>query len=367
MIRTIYDIDTPAVLIEKSIMEDNINTMQRLADRNGVNLRVHIKTHKIPELAKLQLKAGAVGIAVAKLGEAEMMAEAGISDIQIANIITGPIKIRRLLRLHRKNRLTVGIDSFDNARELAAAFEKPHRTLDVLIMINTGLNRCGLENGKEVVKLADFCAGLKGIRLGGLMTHAGHAYASSSKAEIKKIGQFEGKRLADLAVILRHRGHSIKIVSVGSTPTAKYCSAIEGVTELRVGNYIFNDMTQVTLQTVSARQCAASIISTIISKSPTGRVVIDAGSKALALDRGAHGSDAITGFGRIIGGGGIISRLSEEHGIIDRAKRKFQIGDRIRIIPNHICTAMNLFDYAYLVDRERVLKKLRITGRGKMN
>ena len=367
MIRTINDIDTPAILIEKSIMEKNISNMQRLADKNGVNLRVHIKTHKIPELAKMQLKAGAVGIAVAKLGEAEVMADSGIKNIQIANIITGPLKIKRLLRIHRKCRLQVGVDSAYNVRELATAFEKARRTLDVLIIINTGLNRCGLDKEKDIIKLADRCAGLKSIRLVGLMTHAGHAYAASTKEHIMKIGRFEGERLAAIASVLRNLGHSIEVVSVGSTPTARYCSAVSGVTELRVGNYIFNDLAQVILQNINTTNCAATILSSVISKPSEDRMIIDAGSKTLALDRGAHGSDLITGFGRIVGGGGNIVRLSEEHGIIEKPARRFKVGDRIRIIPNHICTVMNLFDYAYLVDGPKVVKRLKIAARGKVN
>ncbi|MEW5924436.1 MAG: alanine racemase [Candidatus Zixiibacteriota bacterium] len=367
MVRTINDIDTPAILIEKSIMENNISNMQRIAANNGVNLRVHIKTHKIPELAKMQLKAGAVGIAVAKLGEAEIMVEAGVKDIQIANIITGPIKIKRLLRLHRKCFLQVGVDSEYNVRELATAFEKSRRTLDVLIIINTGLNRCGLDNDRRIIKLADYCRSLKGIRLVGLMAHAGHAYAASTKEQIRKIGRFEGERLVEIASALRNCGHKIEVVSVGSTPTARYCSEVKGVTELRVGNYIFNDVAQVTLQIISDTSCAATILSSIISRPSVGRLIIDAGSKALALDRGAHGSDLISGYGRIVGGGGNIARLSEEHGIIEKPSKKFKVGDRIRIIPNHICTVMNLFDYAYLVDGQKVLKKLEIAARGMVN
>jgi len=184
----IADIDTPAVLIEKSIMEKNIRSIQRMADRHGVDLRVHIKTHKIPELAKLQIKMGAVGIAAAKLGEAEVMADAGIKDIQIANIIVGETKIKRLLKLHRRCRLTVGVDSIGNAIELSKAFSLAKRVLNVLIIVNTGLNRCGLSDNMAIIALADNCAALKSIKLVGLMTHAGHAYAASNKNEIKSIG-----------------------------------------------------------------------------------------------------------------------------------------------------------------------------------
>jgi D-serine deaminase-like pyridoxal phosphate-dependent protein len=366
MPKRLNQIDTPAAIIEKSILENNISRMQELADRNGINLRVHIKSHKIPALARMQLRAGAVGIAVAKLGEAEVMADSGIKDIQIANIIVGQEKMKRMVELHKRCRLTVAVDSTANVKELSDAFTSARNPIDVLIKINTGLNRCGLDSPEEIAKLVHTISALKGIRLRGLMTHAGHAYAASGVSEIKKIGRLEGETIVEYTAHLRKLGHQVDIISVGSTPTARFCSSVKGVTELRVGNYIFNDMIQVSLKVAKIIDCALTIMTTVISRPARGRVVIDAGSKALSLDRGAHGTELTKGYGKIIGGGGVLARLSEEHGVIENVTRRFEVGQKIRIIPNHACAVMNLFDSAYLVDGEKMIKAFEITARGKM-
>jgi D-serine deaminase-like pyridoxal phosphate-dependent protein len=363
----ITSIDTPAVLIERSILEENIQSMQELADRSNVNLRVHIKTHKIPELARLQIKAGAVGIAVAKLGEAEIMADAGIKDIQIANIIVGEEKIKRLLELRKQCKLSVAVDSIGNAKELSKAFSKNGRRINVLLKVNTGLNRCGLGSLDEIIRFLKRTTDLSGINLVGLMTHAGHAYAASTRGEIKAIGRSEGSTLVEYARRLRALGNDMRVLSVGSTPTAKYCAKVRGITELRVGNYIFNDMTQVALGTVPMSRCALSVLATVISTPSKDRAVVDAGSKAFGLDKGAHGRETLKGYGKIGGGGGVLMRLSEEHGIIENVSRRFKIGQKLRIIPNHACTVMNLFDFAYLVDAPKIIKRYDISARGKMS
>ncbi|MFQ6008987.1 MAG: D-TA family PLP-dependent enzyme, partial [Candidatus Zixiibacteriota bacterium] len=142
---------------------------------------------------------------------------------------------------------------------------------------------------------------------------------------------------------------------------------VKGVTELRVGNYIFNDMAQVALGTAPVSRCALTVLATVISTPSEQRAIIDAGSKAFGLDRGAHGRETLKGYGRIVGGGGVLTRLSEEHGIIENVARRFKIGQKLRIIPNHACAVMNLFDFAYLVDDGKVIKRYEISARGWMN
>ncbi|HWR83269.1 MAG TPA: alanine racemase [Candidatus Deferrimicrobium sp.] len=365
MITNLSDIDTPAVLIEKSVMENNVRLMQALSDRCRVNLRVHVKTHKIPALAKLQLKAGAIGIAVAKLGEAEVMAAAGIKDIQIANIIVGESKFRRLARLSRTCRLSIAIDSEENAKELSIVLSRSRRSVNVFIKVDTGLRRCGLAAFPRILQLVERAQKLKGVKIVGLLTHAGHAYGARNRKQVQDIGQAEGEVVVRFARRLTRLGFQIPVVSVGSTPTAPYCAAVDGVTELRVGNYIFNDMTQVALGTVGLNRCALGVLATVISIPTPDRAVIDAGSKALGTDRGAHGRDILAGFGHIVGGGGELTRLSEEHGVIERLTRPFKIGQKVRVIPNHACTVMNLFDSAYLVDGEAVIERNPVAARGR--
>jgi len=362
---TIDCLDTPAVLIEKAVLDRNIAAMQKLADSRGVQLRVHVKSHKIPELALRQIESGAVGIAVAKIGEAEVMAAAGIEDIQVANIIIGSKKIERLRRLHEKCRLTVAIDSIEGTAGLARVFSGSARPLEVLIKVDCGLRRCGLDSPDAIRTLWEKARKLEGISIVGLMTHGGHAYGAADRDQVRQIGDHEGRLTAGFARQLKSEDFPVKTVSVGSTPTAEYCSAVEGVTELRVGNYIFNDMTQVSLGTVPPERCALTVLATVISRPSPDRAVIDAGSKALALDRGAHGSDRISGFGWI-GEGCEVSRLSEEHGIIEPGGGRLNIGERVKIIPNHACTVVNLFNDAWLIDGSRVVEKFRVAARGMM-
>ena len=363
----INEIDTPALLIEKSIMESNIQKMQKLADTNSVGLRCHIKTHKIPLLAQLQIKAGAKGIATAKLSEAEVMNKAGIIDIQIANIIVGEEKINRLLMLSKRcSKLTCCIDSIDNAKELSKVFTDNNSRLDVFIEIDSGLGRCGLQRINDVINLAKQIQELKGIKLIGLLTHAGNAYSAKYNDEIRRIGRNESEVLMKTKSELFKNGIEIDEISVGSTPTANFCSAVKGVTELRAGNYIYNDMIQVSLSVASIDDCALSVLTTVISKSEN-RVIIDVGSKAFSSDKGAHGSDKIKNYGYIINKNAELFQLSEEHGFIRFDKEIISIGEKIKIIPNHSCAVSNLFNFAYLVDGENILEILQISARGKMN
>lgn len=358
-------IETPALVIDDARLERNIRRMQHLAQQYGVALRPHVKTHKIPELAKRQLDAGAVGIAVAKIGEAEVMAAAGIHDIQIANQVVSESKIERLMALNRSVRVTCAVDSADNARALSDAARRHDLTLSVLIEIDSGLHRCGLESIHDILALAELVENLEGLQLEGIMTHAGHAYGAESIEEVAEIGRSEGELMVSIAERLRAGGHTVTTVSVGSTPTAPYAVRIPGVTELRVGNYVFNDMIQVSGGSAALDDCALSVFATVISTPSPTRAVIDAGSKALGLDMGAHGRGAVTGHGCLLGKHGVISRLSEEHGVIEHDGETFTVGERLRIVPNHACAVVNLYDFVWLADAEGHCRRLEVTARGK--
>lgn len=360
------ELDTPALIIEKDKMINNIERMQKIADAGGVKLRPHTKTHKIPELAKLQIEKGATGIAVAKLSEAEIMAEAGIDDIQIANIIVGDKKIERLMALKKKVKsISCNVDSIDAARAISEKFEKCDTWLDVYIEINSGQNRSGLKEYKDIYNLAKNIQELQGINFIGLFTHAGHAYASESKEEIERIGKEEAELLIEIAERLMKERIFVTNISVGSTPTAPYCSKVEGVTEIRPGNYIFYDVVQTKLGSCTIDDCALTVLATVISVPDKNRVIIDAGSKALSADKGASKTLSPEGHGYVIGKDCIIDRVNEEHGIIIHNGENFKIGEKLRIIPNHACVTVNLFDTVYLVDGEEIIKKYEIKGRGK--
>ena len=362
----INDLDTPALLIEKSVLERNIIRMQEMADRYGVKLRPHIKAHKMPFIARRQIDAGAVGIAAAKLGEVEVMVEYGLADIQIANQIIGRRKIDRLYRLSRKARLSCAVDTLENAVEISEYFVSKNHRIEILIEVDSGLHRCGLSAFDDIAALAKGLRQLPGVLFRGILTHAGHAYAASGPAEIAVIGEEEGRLMAETAVKLRKLGLGAEVVSVGSTPTAPLAVQVPGVTELRPGNYVFNDMMQVALGVAPVEACALTVLTTVISLPAPGRAVIDAGSKSLALDRGAHGNEYLEGYGKIIGKNARLERLSEEHGIITFEDERFTVGERVRIIPNHACPVVNLFNYACLVNRDQIEDVVEIEGRGKV-
>jgi len=366
VIRSIAELDTPVLLVDESIVERNIERMQALADRYQVSLRPHIKTHKMSGLAKRQLAAGACGIAVAKLGEAEMMAAAGTGDIQIANELVGELKLARLRKLCETVKVSCAVDSPVHVRALAEVGQNLTEEIPLFIEIDTGLHRCGLTNDNEILNLARVITDKKWVRLHGILTHAGHVYAAGSKDQVEQIGSAEGERMVRIADMLRRHGFPCPVVSVGSTPTVRYSAAVAGVTEIRPGHYIFNDMMQVALGSATVDDCALTVLVTVISCSTNGRVVIDAGSKALALDRGAHGNALLPGYGYCHEQNCWVERLSEEHGVITGEVETVSIGRRLRIIPNHACAVVNGFDEAWLVAGDRVKQRMRIDARGHM-
>ncbi len=360
-------LDTPCILIDLDVAEKNIVRMQEKADKYGVFLRPHIKAHKIPELAHMQLRTGACGISASKISEAEAMAESGIDDIFIANQIVTETKLNRLAALSRQIKVSVGLDSLIGARMLSEVFSAAGCPMDYLIEINSGLDRCGVLPGEKAVRMFKAIRNLPSIRFKGIFTHAGHVYSKNSLKEVKNVSHHESAVMSETTKYFQEMGVPSEIVSVGATPTMKVWQGHEGVNELRPGNYIFNDVMQVSLGVAGLEDCALTVLATIISKPEPNRAIIDAGSKVFALDKGAHGNEMLKGFGMVLGKNAAIDRLSEEHGIMSIDPREdLEIGDMVHIIPNHACTVVNLFDRAYGVRSDQVVDLFRVTARGKV-
>ena len=287
------ELDTPAILIDLERMATNIRRMAEFADSQSVEFRPHTKTHKCPEIAKMQLEAGAVGITCAKIAEAEVMAAAGLDDILIANEIIGEQKFNRLIELAKKVKLCIAVDSVFGVHSLNSALEQAGQILDVVVEINCGQNRAGVLPGDPALQLAREVVQLKQLSLRGLMTHGGHAYNQDTQTAIEKIGRAEGTVMVETAKLLKQNGIPVETVSVGSTPTARYCGSVEGVTELRPGTYIFYDLTEIDLCACTLEDCALSVLATVISTPASNRVVVDAGKKALTSDpRGRTGQSS---------------------------------------------------------------------------
>lgn len=362
---SIYTLDTPTLLLDLNKLEKNLDDIRTLTNKNNIQWRPHIKTHKSVQIAKMQLKYGATGITVAKLEEAEIMAKAGIKDILIAYPLSNKQKLIRLRQLARTAKLTVAIDSFEQAKLINEAFTN-EATLDVWIKINSGLNRCGIEI-EEVLQLATKISSLAHLHLTGLFTHAGHSYAAKSEAEIKAIAKAEAATILESANICEQAGLRITHRSIGSTPTFKFGATVNGITEIRPGNAAFYDMCQVGLGVATKTQCALTVLASVVSVK-NDRIIFDAGSKALSLDQGAHGNQNVTGFGSLIGHPNLtLARLSEEHGIAPLSdKTKLFLCDKVQIIPNHACVVANLFD-EYVVHRDGlVVTTWPVDARGKM-
>ena len=358
-------LDTPLIAVDLDLLEHNIAEMAALAASHGVSLRPHAKTHKSPHIARMQLAAGAVGLTCAKLGEAEVLVEqGGVTDILIAYPIVGEIKIRRLLHLLDRARVIVAVDTHQAAAALSQAMSASDRTPDIYLEVNTGQDRAGARAGQEAVDLAVAISLLPGLRLAGVMTHEGHA-GFSSPDEIATVAQNAGRALVDTAERIRTQGIEVAQVSVGSTPASWFTPRVAGITEMRPGTYVFHDNNAFRHGRISPDRCAARVVSTVVSRPAPDRAIIDAGSKTLALDP----SPSHPGHGYIVGHPGApIARLSEEHGVVTLSpdERGFEVGDRVEIIPNHICPAVNLTDELTIVRDGHVVDRWPVAARGKV-
>lgn len=347
--------------------------MQSLARGAGVRLRPHTKTHKSPQIAHWQIEAGAVGICCAKLGEAEVFADAGVEDIRLPYPVN-PDNADRVLALIDRIRLSIIVDDVEVARRWSGVMTRARRTLDVLVKVDVGFHRCGVDpDAPHVVETIRTIAALPGFHFLGLLSHAGHGYTASSADELEEIATREAVLLDNVASGLRAKDTHVAEVSVGATPTARFIARQPGVTEMRPGNYVFFDRTQVGLEAASLETCAMTIVSTVVSRPAADRVIFDAGSKTLT-------TDSVRGFGTPAGYGLVfpsleapspdesivIERLSEEHATARVPETNvLKPGDRVRILPNHACVVTNLADELLLVDGLNVVDRLTVPARGK--
>lgn len=363
---TLNSLDSPTLLLDYNKLFQNINEMASYAKAQGISYRPHIKTHKSIKIAQLQMQAGAVGITTAKIGEAEVMAAGGIKDILIAYPISNPAKIKRLVKLLEQGvQLKISVDNSDALSYLQRELEHTPFTLEVWIKVNSGLNRCGVEPGKEAVQLAKSIWTHPQLKLGGIFTHAGHSYAAKTIEEIESIGHQEGLAVVESANECEKEGIRIPVRSVGSTPTYKIAGKVPGITEIRPGNAVFFDAIQAGLGVTSLDNCALTLLASVVGVYKD-RVIFDTGSKSLCLDKGAHGNQTVTGFGHVIGHPEIvIERLSEEHGVgVLLKETPLKLNDIVQIIPNHACTVVNQFDEYVVHENEKVIDSWKVDARG---
>lgn len=360
------ELDTPVAIVDLDVMEKNISDMADFARDAGVQLRPHIKTHKVSEITLMQLEAGAVGITCAKVSEAEAIVEAaGVTDIFMANLIVGDEKIRRLLDLAEKIRTSVAVDSVEVARPISQAATQRGLTLPVLIKIDVGLKRTGVPHGKPAVELAKKIKKMPGLELSGIYTHEGHVYGATDPENLDQLARESGRMMVETAEMMRESGIEIETVSVGATPSARITCTIPGITETRPGTYVFNDVYQIRLGVVEEQDCALTILATVISVPAPDRAVIDAGTKSLFSDK----SSAFGSYGLVKGMPNVVlERAYEEHGVLSlgASAGRLKVGDKLEIIPNHVCPAVNLFDELIGVRNDKVMVTWNVIARGKL-
>ena len=358
-----YEVDTPVLAIDLDIMERNISRMAEKAKRHGVKLRPHIKTHKSPQIAQLQVAAGATGVTAAKLGEAEVMVRGGIEDVLIAYPIVGEKKLARLEKLVTDAKVTVSLDSVDVAEGISRVGRRLGRRIPVYLEVDTGLKRVGVRPGAPATELAQAVARLQGVEVRGVMTHGGHVGAATSKDQLEELSRAQAELLAATAEEIRRAGVEVAEVSPGSTLAAFYEADTPGVTEIRPGTYVFNDRNTVDRWMATPDECAAFVITTVVSRPAPDRVIIDAGSKTLSADQSLS---KLGGYGLVLGGRGFqVVRLSEEHGVVQiDPDSNISIGEQLLVVPNHICPAVNLSDHLVTVRQGSVVGEIPVLARG---
>ena len=369
-------IETPCVLLDYAKVMANIAWAQSTAGANKVALRPHIKTHKSLRIARLQLEAGAVGITASKVEEALVFIEGGVKSVTVAYPQVDSNKLRRLLEAAKRNAADVRliIDSFEGIEVAATVAAQVRTRPGVFIKIDVGLHRCGVaETDSRLVSFAEEIQQDQNLKFSGLLSHAGHAYAAKDAEQVRTIAAEECAILNRVRDRLETAGCEVSEVSVGATPTYLESRSYDGITEARPGNYVFMDLTPVRLGLVTPDRVALSVLSTIVSANED-YFIIDAGSKVLSSDLGAHGTGAPGGYGIACSldnyeahvKGLTIARLSEEHGFVRREGSNSPIGTRLRLIPNHACPVVNLAEELVVV-KENSLGVWPVDARAKVH
>jgi D-serine deaminase-like pyridoxal phosphate-dependent protein len=355
---TIDELSTPVLLVDLDVLEQNVRRWQELASAGGARFRPHVKTHKTVEVARLQLGAGACGITAAKVSEAEVYVAAGFDDVIVAYPVVAQDAARRLAALATQARIGVNVENAVAAQTLSGAAVAAGAEIDVYLDLDTGLGRCGVpvEDTEAIAALAGAVGELPGLRLLGVTTYRGAAFAGAGDPDAA------GREEAELAVGAAHR-LGLREAAAGSTPSGAAVATAEGITEVRAGTYVFNDLMQLRWGVARPEDCALTILTTVVSAQRSGRVTVDGGSKTFSGDAGLRDGD-MQSYARSIDGAIVIDGLTEEHGVGSSA-RSVRVGERIAFVPAHVCTTVNLSDQLVAVRGDRVESIWPVAARGR--
>jgi len=359
------EIDTPALVVDLDIFERNLARVAQYARDHSLRLRPHTKTHKSIHVAGLQLASGAAGLTVAKVSEAEVMLGAAPADMLVAFPVIGPAKLDRLMQVARKTHVTVALDSAVAACQLSEAAAAAGVEVGILAEVDAGLGRVGVTPGEPLLALARCIEKLPHVTFEGITFYPGHI--KNLDAEGLRALDSLSELVASILDDFRRAGIQPKIVSGGSTPTLFHSHAVEGLTEIRPGTYVFNDLNTVRSRACALEDCAATILATVVSTARPGQMILDGGSKTFSSDRSVNAADAT--FGHIVEAPNArFHKMNEEHGFVDMTEetRRFAIGDRVHVIPNHICVAVNLHQQVYGVRHGEVETVWPVDARGRL-
>jgi D-serine deaminase-like pyridoxal phosphate-dependent protein len=359
-------LDTPVVVVDLDRMTSNIREWQSWMDGHSVRFRPHIKTHKIPEIARLQVAAGATGIVSAKISEAEPFAAAGIRDICIAYPVFGEMKWRRIAAMARLGvRVTVNCDNEEAAKGLSAAASAANVTIHLQIDVDSGLHRGGIpfSDGGAIAGLARAIRELPGLQFDGITTFRATSFENATNAQ--DAGHEEGHLLVEIADKLRSAGIEVHNVTAGSTPTGRSVAEVKGITEVRAGTYVFNDLMQLGMGSARTNQLAISVLCSVVSLGQNNRVTIDGGSKTFSgdLPKQVEMANKPSPIAQAVDHPILVERLSEEHGVA-RAECHVALGSKLRFFPYHACTCLNMTDKVVGVRSNRVEVVWPVIARG---
>ena len=355
-------LETPVPVVDLDRLAHNLDRMAAYATLHGLRLRPHVKTHKSPRIAAEQLRLGAVGLTCATLREAEVMSEV-CTDILVAYPPVGAARLERLAMLPAGVRVAVAADDAHALDALSVAARLGHRTIDVMVEADLGMHRVGVTSPEKAVAIARQIDRASSLRFAGLQFYPGHIRAKVSEQDAA-LAQL-GRDIAQYVDALRDAGLPPAIVSGGSTPAAWRMHEVPGVNEVRPGTYVYNDRTTAQIGACDWEDCALTVLATVVSVSVKGQAVVDAGTKALGREPLRAEGD---GYGALLDHPEVIvSRMSEEHGILDLSRSAWRprLGDQVRIVPNHVCIVVHLFDEIIGVRGHAVETRWPVAARGR--
>ncbi|MBW2099932.1 MAG: alanine racemase [Deltaproteobacteria bacterium] len=356
-------IPTPFLIVEEEIVRENISRVHDYASRHGFAVRPHVKSHKSLRIARMQIDSGAIGLAVAKVGEAEIMANLSPVDLTVAYPAIGSSRTERIARLSLKQNVSVAADSQYVMDELANAAIRRNTTIGVLVMFDAGIHRCGTADPGQIVKLVRYAEARPGLRFDGIQMYLGHLYGDAARdpRSFDRINRLWEPVYDALCIA----GLKPETVSSGSTPSLEQTHRIPHVNEIRVGTAVLNDYFVLKFGHCTLKECAARVIATVVSDVVPGQVIIDAGSKALSAKQLLRHENLEMGYIDEYSEARIF-RLHEEHGWVDvsRCNPRPKTGQRLSIVPVNVSLCVNLYDYFYLLSGSGSLQKERIDARG---